>query len=103
MKGFFKQPYEVRAQFGLDPQAWVMELRKTYPNAYLPTAQQICRKLMTTFSKKYKLQKQRGLSKKDWNILLSHAASAIARCVKEDKIKLEQAKSKVMMNTIQDT
>jgi hypothetical protein len=45
MKGFFKQPYEVRTEFGLDPQRWVTDFRKTYPNAYLPTVQQICRKL----------------------------------------------------------
>jgi hypothetical protein len=53
MKGFFKQPYEVRASFGLDPNKWVADLRKEYQNAYLPTVQQICRKWMTTFSKKY--------------------------------------------------
>jgi hypothetical protein len=58
---------------------------------------------MTNFSKKYQLQKQSGLSKKDWNIFLSLAASAVVRCVKEVKIKLEQAKSKVMMSAIQDT
>jgi hypothetical protein len=102
MKGFFKQPYEVRREFGLDPQRWVTDLRKTYPNAYLPTVQQICWKWMTTYSKKHQLQKQSGLSKKQWSALLSHAASAVARCVKEGKIKLENAKSKIMMDAIHD-
>jgi hypothetical protein len=63
MKGFFKQKYEVRKEFGLDPQTWVTDLRKTYPNAYLPTVQQICRKWMTTYSKQHQLQKQSWLSK----------------------------------------
>jgi hypothetical protein len=96
MKRFFKQPYEVRNEFWLDPQKWVTDLRKTHPNAYLPTVQQICRKWMTTFSKKYQLQKQSWLSKKEWSNFLSHAASVVVRCVKEDKIKLGDAKSKVM-------
>jgi hypothetical protein len=43
------------------------------------------------------------LSKKDWNILLNHGASAVAWCVKEEKIKLESAKNKVMLNANQDT
>jgi hypothetical protein len=100
---FFKQPYEVRKQYGLDPDKWVADLRKEYPNAYLPTVQQICRKWMTTFSKKYQLQKQSGLTKKEWSALISHAASAVARCVKEKKIKLEAAKSGVMQAAIHDT
>jgi hypothetical protein len=64
MKGFFKQPYEVRKEFGMDHQRWVTGMRKTYPNAYLPTVQQICRKWMTTLSKQHQLQKQSGLTKK---------------------------------------
>jgi hypothetical protein len=55
MKGFFKQPYEVRKEFGLDPDRWVTDLRKTYPNTYLPTVQQISRKWMTTYSKQHQL------------------------------------------------
>jgi hypothetical protein len=103
MKGFFKQPYEVRAEFGLDPQRWVTDLRKTYPNEYLPTVQQIYRKWMTTFSKQHQLQKQSGLTKKQLSALLSHAASAVARYIKEKKISLENAKSKVIMAAIHDT
>jgi hypothetical protein len=103
MKGFFKQPYEVRKEYGLDPEKWVADLRKEYPNAYLPTVQQICRKWMTTFSKQHQLQKQSGLTKKQWSALLSHAASAVARCVKEKKIKLEQAKRVIMEAAIHDT
>jgi hypothetical protein len=103
MKGFFKQPYEVRAEFGLDPQRWVTDLRKIYPNAYLPTVQQICRKWMTTYSKQHQLQKQSGLTKKEWSALLSQWASAVAHCVKEKKIKLEAAKSQIMMAAIHDT
>jgi hypothetical protein len=103
MKGFFKQPYEVRLEFRLDPQRWVTYLRKTYPNAYLPTVQQICRKWMTTYSKQHQLQKQSGLTKKQWSALLSHAASTVAHCVKEKKIKLEAAKSQIMTAAIHDT
>jgi hypothetical protein len=103
MKWFFKQSYEVRREFGLDPEKWVSDLRKTYPNSYLSTVQQICRKWMTTFSRKYQLQKQSWLSKKEWSNLLSHAASTFARCVKEGKIKLEAAKSQIMMAAIHDT
>jgi hypothetical protein len=80
----------------------VTDLRKTYPNTYLPTAQQICRKWITTFSKKYQLQKQSGLTKKQWSALLSHVASVIARCVKEGKTKLENGNSKVMISAIHD-
>jgi hypothetical protein len=57
---------------------------------------------MTTFSKQHQLQKQSGLTKKQWSALLSHAASAVARCVKEKKISLENAKSKVMIAAIHD-
>jgi hypothetical protein len=103
MKGFFKQPYEVRKEYGLDPDLWVADLRKEYPNAYLPTVQQICRKWMTIFSKQHQLQKQSGLTKKEWSTLLSHAASAVARCVKEKKIKLEAAKRVIMEAAIHDT
>jgi hypothetical protein len=103
MKGFFKQPYELRAEFGLGPQRWVTDLRKTYPNAYLPTVQQICRKWMTTYAKQHQLQKQSGLTKKQWSALLTHAPSAVAHCVKEKNIKLESAKSAIMMAAIHDT
>jgi hypothetical protein len=103
MRGFFKLPYEVRAEFGLDPQRLVTDLRKIYPNAYLPTVQQICRKWMTTYAKQHQLQKQSELTKKQWSALLSYAASAVAHCVKEKKIKLESAKSAIMMSAIHDT
>jgi hypothetical protein len=103
MKGFFKQPYEVRLEFGLDAEKLVTDLRKTYPNAYLPTVQQICRKRMTTYSKQHQLQKQSGLAKKQWSALISHEASAVAQCVKEGKIKLENTKSRVMMAAIYNT
>jgi hypothetical protein len=103
IKGFFKQPYVVRKEFGLDPDKWVADLRKTYPNTYLPTVQQICRKWMTTYSKQHQLQKQSGLTKKQWSAVLCHAASAVARHVKEKKIKLEGAKSPIMMAAIHDT
>jgi hypothetical protein len=58
---------------------------------------------MTTFSKKYQLQKQSGLSKKQWSALLSHAVSAVAHCVKEKKIKLENTKNPIIMAAIHDT
>jgi hypothetical protein len=56
-----------------------------------------------TTVKKYQLWKQSGLSKKDENNLLSHATSPVLLRVKEDKIKLENAKSKVMIIAIQHT
>jgi hypothetical protein len=40
---------------------------------------------MTTFSKKYQLQKQSGLTKKQWSALLSHAASAVGCALCEGK------------------
>jgi hypothetical protein len=48
------------------------------------------------------ITKAEGETKKHWSALLSHAASAVARCVKEKKISLESAKSKVMMAAIHD-
>jgi hypothetical protein len=51
---------------------------------------------MTNFSKMHQLQQQSGLSKKEWNDVLNHAASAVSQCVKENKLTIEEAKSGVV-------
>jgi hypothetical protein len=58
---------------------------------------------MTNFSKMHQLQAQSGLTKKGWNDVLNHATSAIAQCVKENKLTLDDAKSDKSISAIQDT
>jgi hypothetical protein len=96
-------PYEERDKYGHNPAAWITEYRKEHPNAFLPTLQQTLRKWMTTFSKMHQLQKQSGLSKKEWNDVLNHAESALSQCVKENKLSLDEAKREVSVASIQDT
>jgi hypothetical protein len=103
MKGFMRMPYEEREKYGHKPAVWIKESRKEHPNAYLPTLQQTLRKWMTNFSKMHQLQQQSGQSKKEWNDVLNHAASAIAQCVKENKLSLDEAKSDKSISAIQDT
>jgi hypothetical protein len=51
----------------------------------------------------HQLQQQSGLTKKEWNDVLNHAASAISQCVKENKLSLDKAKSDKSIRAIQDT
>jgi hypothetical protein len=57
---------------------------------------------MTNFSKMHQLQQQSGLSKKQWNDVLNHAASAVSQCVKENKLTVDDAKREVSVAAIQD-
>jgi hypothetical protein len=103
MKGFMRLPYAERDKYDHNPAKWIVEYRKEHPNAFLPTLQQTLRKWMTNFLKSHKLQAQSGLSKKEWNDVLNHAASAVSQCVKENKLTIEQAKREVSLAAIQDT
>jgi predicted Zn-dependent protease with MMP-like domain len=58
---------------------------------------------MTNFSKMHQLQQQSGLTKRKWNNVLNHAASAVSQCVKENKLSIDEAKREVSLSTIQDT
>jgi hypothetical protein len=103
MKGFMQLPYAEREQYKHNPATWIVEYRKEHPNAFLPTLQQTLRKWMRNFSKMHQLQAQSGMTKKEWNDVLNHAASAIAQCVKENKLSLDEAKSDKSISAIQDT
>jgi hypothetical protein len=92
MKGFILLPYAEREQYKHNPATWITEYRKEHQNAFLPTLQQTLRKWMTNFSKMYQLQQQSGLTKKEWNNVLNHAASLVSQCVKENKLSLDEAK-----------
>jgi hypothetical protein len=95
-------PYEERNTYKHNQATWIVEYRKEHPNAFLPTLQQTLRKWMTNFSKMHQLQQQSGLTKKEWNNVLNHAASAISQCVKENKLSIEEAKRGVGVAAIQD-
>jgi hypothetical protein len=103
MKGFMRLPYEEREKYKHNPATWIVEYRRDHPNVFLPTLQQTLRKWMTNFSKMHQLQQQSGLTKKEWNNVLNHAASAVSQCVKENKLSIEEAKSEVSIAAIQDT
>jgi hypothetical protein len=76
-----------KGEYGSKPKLWAAAYVKDHPGAFEPTLQQTIRTWMTDFSKQCDLQEQAKVTKKEWNIVITKAATALAACIKDRTYK----------------
>jgi hypothetical protein len=88
LRGFLKLTREERAKYLNNPDVWAKAYLEDHPGAFQPSLQATVRKWMSEFSSEYNLAGQSGIGKKEWNEAVNHAATAVAECLKEKSLIL---------------
>jgi hypothetical protein len=83
LKGWLKLSSAEKADYQGKPKLWAGAYVKDHPGAFEPTQQQTIRTGMADFSKEYDLQEQAKVTKKEWNNVITKAATALAACIKD--------------------
>jgi hypothetical protein len=88
LRGFLKLTREERDKYDNNPDTWAKAYLEDHPGVFQPSLQATVRKWMSEFSSQYNLSEQSGIGKKDWNKVVNYAATAVAECLKEKSLVL---------------
>jgi hypothetical protein len=88
LRGFLKLTREERTKCKNNPHLWAETYLEDHPGAFQPSVQATVRKWMSEFSSQYNLSEQSGIGKKEWNKVVNYAATAVAECLKEKSLVL---------------
>jgi hypothetical protein len=88
LRGFLKLTKEERGKYGNNPDKWAEAYLEDHPGGFQPSLQATVTKWMSDLSSQYKLSEQSGVGKKDWNKVVNYVATAVAECIKQKTLVL---------------